>query len=97
MSKSLRLQKGDVTNPIYELTFEQGEELRRCFVSSVDMSDPRVRSLAKRMLYSNEITHKALFYVVCQIVDAGREKLPRWIGQLFDRRKELIKQHLETN
>lgn len=96
MTEPLRLQNGDVTNPIYEITAEQGQELRRCFANSVDMTDSRTRSLANRMLYANEITHKALFYAVCQIVDAGREKLPDWVGKLFDQRKEIMKQHLET-
>jgi hypothetical protein len=81
----------DKENPIYSISPEQGVELRRLFIKAVDLNGSKGRSLANRLLYANQISHKALYYCVCQIVDATDEKLPSWVGDLFAIREAGLK------
>ncbi len=87
---------GDVRNPIYKLEPSQGLELRRLFAKAVDLDEPKAQSMANRLIYADSISHRSLYYILCQLVDHGSEEIPSWIYELFELRNKMLTGILEA-
>lgn len=96
MTEQRLIPTDDLKNPIYKLEPNQGLQLRRLFAKAVDLDEPKAQSMANRLIYADSISHKSLYYIVCQLVDRGSEEIPIWINELFEIRNEALANNVVT-